>query len=154
MKATNKYKVIVENPWSSKGDFFGEDDSMYLACKEYPHLFSQIYELSTGEEVVLGDTVWRVVNSVVKSVKLHPDHIQNNLDVYFSKEQAQKALESQLEKQQKVYESFKLIDYLANIRDIAALPLEKASFEVIKDRMKTLNETSKLLINYFNDKQI
>lgn len=144
VKETNEFKVILENPWLELNSKCTEDN---LQMNKYPKIFSRIYKFETGEEIVTGDNIWRIVSEGnfrrnIRCVKFSINHLL--MDIFPSYESANLELDRTIDIESKNQDFHNLkqillyISVLSNTKDF-----DKKSLAEIKLNLDNINSLSK-----------
>jgi hypothetical protein len=136
---TEKYRVILSNPWFTLGNIVGGAERI-----DYPHIFSPIFEFEDGTQVCINDTVYRVKNEsynrVVKALKLQEVHISGDVEIFPSFDSAKKELEQEKERTEVSMKSHTLTNNLTTIRMLSdTKDFEKLSLQDIKNKLNNIN---------------
>lgn len=109
--------VVKENPWHEVGTFYfnkfsgNPDSTADLSIDEYIYgteikpdgvFIEQVYKVEGGL-VWRGKTMWRILNDKPKSVKIQQQHLDGEIRVYFTCEEAQKVIDSMVETRKEKY---------------------------------------------------
>lgn len=145
LKKTKKLRVKIETPFLDKGSILNPEE--HVGYRKYPEMFEEVFEFPNGEMFCLGDTVYRIVlkgfEEVVKPVKLSEVHISGEVEVFPSRELANKKLK---EIQQLRQENYKRQDMVSAMQYISLhsnpKDFEKLSLAEIKRKLETIHKLS------------
>ena len=155
---TEKYKVKIENPWLTKGEVFNKD-VIGGDVEDYPEVFQELYQFEGLEEYYcLGDVLWRVVTKnyidTVKSVGFSLTHLDQNIEIFPTKELAEEFLAQKENKRTERYSQSSIYNCLEYIALFSNKDIDKLTIKEIKDDLVVINNQANHALNQLKDENI
>lgn len=116
---TNKFRVDTPNPWMEKGKIVNSTNK--IECGDYPHIFSPLYRYKDTDVLLAeGDLVYRIISKkgeeIVKAVKLSEPHLEGEIELFVSSDDAEEKLRERHQNRQKRYQNQSLYYFVENIK--------------------------------------
>ncbi len=142
LNKTNKFRVDTPNPWMEKGKIVTSTNK--VECGDYPHIFSPLYRYKdTDVLLAVGDTVFRIVHKnwedKVKAVQITEYHLDSDVEIFVSLDDAENELERRKKEKQKLYNQHDVYSALESIFLYTSQPIKDMSFEDIEKRFNHIN---------------